>query len=137
MLWVGRGDAERNLTGGEDFPGRLARLVRRRLARRGFHVALTGEMAKDLALLGLPQARVIPTPVDTEAYRPPSATERSSARGALGLDRTPAVVFAGHLVPEKGVHHLIRAVAELRRLGRPSSARIALPIAATCPSCVA
>jgi glycosyltransferase involved in cell wall biosynthesis len=122
VLWVGRGDAERALAGETGPAGRARALLRRLLVRRRFHVVLTSGMAADLASLGISAATVIPVPVDTDAFRPASAAERDEARAALGVPReTPTIVFVGHLVPEKGVHHLVRAAARLRDRGSACS----------------
>lgn len=119
MLWVGRGDAERMLAGGGGPTGKFTALVRRALMRTPFHVVLTAAMADDLSRLGVAGATVIPTPVDTNRFRPPTEEERQAARRALGLGaHVPAILFVGHVVPEKGVHHLVRAAALLRDQGR-------------------
>jgi glycosyltransferase involved in cell wall biosynthesis len=118
MLWVGRGDAERMLTGGSGAIRKLTLLVRRRLIRIPFHVVLTNAMADDLSQLGIPGAAVIPVPVDTEVFRPPRQDEWEAARRALGIEaRSAALLFVGHLVPDKGVHHLVRTAGLLRDLG--------------------
>jgi glycosyltransferase involved in cell wall biosynthesis len=118
MLWVGRGDAERMLAGGSGAIGKVTALVRRRLLRAPFHVVLTSAMADDLSRLGIARSTVIPTPVDTDLFRPPNEEEREAARRALGLEsRAITLLFVGHVVPEKGVHHLVRATAVLRDLG--------------------
>jgi glycosyltransferase involved in cell wall biosynthesis len=122
VLWVGRGDAERMLAGGTGLAGRARAFLRRLLVRRRFHVALTSAMAADLASLGISAATVIPVPVDTDAFRPASAEERDEARAALGVTgEMPTIVFVGHLLPEKGVHHLVRAAALLRDRGSACS----------------
>lgn len=59
-----------------------------------------------------PRTVVIPNGVDTERFRPPSATERQQARAALGVagpDKTVAV-FVGHEFERKGLHHILKAL---------------------------
>ena len=118
MLWVGRGDAERMLCSGTSLARRIVERLRRRLLRRAFHVVLTHAMANELISLRIPNPAVIPVPVDTHAFHPVSADERIASRTLLRLGRDePIVLFVGHAVQEKGVHHLISAAALLRDAG--------------------
>ncbi|MFL6117513.1 MAG: glycosyltransferase family 4 protein [Catenulispora sp.] len=67
------------------------------------------------ALLGVPAAKttVIPNGVDLPRWRPdPMAVAAARSRYAAG---GPLIGFAGRLVYEKGVQHLLSAVPELRR----------------------
>jgi glycosyltransferase involved in cell wall biosynthesis len=68
-------------------------------------------------VLGGHEPHVIPTPVDTDAYRPASTAERAAARQALGLGEEVAVVYAGHLRASKRVDRLIDAVGRLHADG--------------------
>jgi glycosyltransferase involved in cell wall biosynthesis len=82
------------------------------------HVALTVAIRDELVERGLPAASVavVPVPVDTERFRPPTPSERAGVRADLGL--TPdelVVVFTGRFVATKGVDRLIEAFAELRQ----------------------
>ncbi|GAA1984777.1 glycosyltransferase family 4 protein [Catenulispora subtropica] len=67
------------------------------------------------ALLGVPEAKtaIIPNGVDMPRWRPdPAEVAASRSRYA---DSGPLIGFAGRLVYEKGVQHLLHAVPELRR----------------------
>src|SRR5262249_11714016 len=115
MLWVGRGDAERTLAPGREPLSRLVQRARRGLLRTRFHGVPTSPMASDLRALGIPGATVIPVPVDTARFRPPSADERAGSRAALGISgEEPVLLYVGHLLPAKGAHRLIAAAARLR-----------------------
>ncbi len=103
MTWVTRGDATRLLS------GRLGAL-RRRLLRGARHVVLTPRMKSELASLGVRGATVIPVPVDTGRFRPPSAAERTESADRLALDRRPIILTVGHLQERKGVDLLLEAL---------------------------
>jgi len=114
LTWATRGDAE------AAFAGRRGALHRRLLGPCA-HVALTPAMAADLAALGL-TADVIPVPVDTDRFRPPSPAERAAARARAGLaGDEPLIAFVGHLEPRKGADRLVAALARL-----PPGARLVL-----------
>ena len=52
--------------------------------------------------------------IDVALFHPPSAAERTAARGRWGVDGDePVVVAVGRLAPEKGLEHLVAAVAGL------------------------
>jgi glycosyltransferase involved in cell wall biosynthesis len=56
----------------------------------------------------------IPYGIDTDHFRPPTATERQEARAALGLPEDAfVVVFFGRIEPPKGVHVLVDAFGRL------------------------
>ncbi len=62
------------------------------------------------------RAVVIPPGVDTDRFRPFTTDERNSAREKLGLRPDDVVISSvNRLVPRKGMHLLIDAVAELSR----------------------
>lgn len=67
------------------------------------------------ALLGVPAAKteVIPNGVDLPHWSP-KPVEVAAARSRYG-GSGPLIGFAGRLVYEKGVHHLLHAIPELRR----------------------
>ncbi|GIQ68408.1 glycosyltransferase family 1 protein [Xylanibacillus composti] len=47
--------------------------------------------------------------VDTERFKPADPAKRQAARSAYQLNRCFAILFAGRLIPRKGVHVLIQA----------------------------
>jgi glycosyltransferase involved in cell wall biosynthesis len=121
-VWAIEGEAAAAVGG--SVPG-LSRFRRRLLARSG-HVVLTPAIAAELAasLPGSP-ASVIPVPVDSRHFRPPSGAERASARERLGLTATAFVaVYVGHLEARKAVDKLVDAWLLL--LERDPSARLLL-----------
>ena len=105
-------------------PGDLQRLRRKRggrmrlrlLVRRVHFVALSDELAAELASFSVPPGRIhaIPNGFDTKRYRPADAEERQRLRARLGLpgDRFTAV-FVGRLHPVKNVETLIGAAAKV------------------------
>lgn len=67
--------------------------------------------ARQLQAIGLPQSvHVIPNGIDLDAYRPPTAEERTEARQALGLNGDPVLAYYGHLSSWKGVDVLLDAL---------------------------
>jgi glycosyltransferase involved in cell wall biosynthesis len=119
VLWAIRGEAAAAIrTGTSRLRRRLGR-ARRALLRRCVHVTLTPAMAAELEALGnMTPAKVIPVPVDTARFRPPTPAERRDARAALGLDETAfAIVYVGHLEERKAVDRLLEAVALLAQDG--------------------
>jgi glycosyltransferase involved in cell wall biosynthesis len=116
VLWAIRGEADVSIG---TSPRRALVRARRALLRRCVHVTLTPAMAAELEALGEgTRAEVIPVPVDTAHFRPPTADERLDARAELGLDETAfAIVYVGHLEERKAVDRLLEAVALLAQEG--------------------
>jgi len=102
VTWVTRGDATRMLN------GRIGD-VRRRLLEGCGEVVLTQRMKEELSDLGVFGASIIPVPVDTSWYHPPSAVEKATAVHNLKINGGSIVLFVGHLQERKGVDLLIRA----------------------------
>lgn len=100
-------------------PLHLFTAARDRIRYRGsYHrliVALTGREASLLTetySFVRPPIEVIPNGVDIERFRVPSAAERLSARGSLGLDADSWVaVFIGHEFDRKGLPLALDAVS--------------------------
>ncbi len=79
-------------------------------------IAVSLETREDLLNVGVDAGRiaVIPSGLDTDTFRPPSAEERQAARAALRLrDDETAIVSVGRSHPVKGHDVLIRSVAAL------------------------
>ena len=73
---------------------------------------ISEEIDLELERAGVPSARrhAIPNGVDVERFRPLSPQSRVEARAARGIsDDRPIALYAGRLVPEKGLHHLLAA----------------------------
>ncbi len=89
------------------------RLRLRLLARRADFVALSRELAAEIAGAGVAAARihVIPNGVDTTTYRPADPVERDRLRRGLGLGcATFTAVFVGRLHRVKNVEVLLDAM---------------------------
>jgi len=102
LTWVTRGDATRLLK------GRLGQ-VRLRLLGGCSQVVLTPRMEGELHELGVSDVAVIPVPVDTSRFHPPTDEERAGARHELRIPDGPVVLFVGHLQERKGVDLLLQA----------------------------
>lgn len=120
MSWAGRGDATDALTPSGGAFRRALGAFRRSLLSPITHVALTPAIAAELDHIGVgSDVIVVPTPVDTERFRPPTEQERSAARVALHLAGDEvAIVYTGHLRSLKRVDALITAFAMLIADGR-------------------
>jgi glycosyltransferase involved in cell wall biosynthesis len=121
MCWAGLGDATDTV--GTSGPLRAPlRAVRRRALSRAAQVALTPALKEELQGLGLGRdVSIIPTPVDVDAFRPPTAEERDAARRALGvLDDELVIAYTGHLRALKRVERLVDAFGRLVASGRPA-----------------
>ena len=97
----------------------------RRRAVDGVAAISTG-VADALVRAGVARERitVIPSGVDCEHFRPPTADERAAARAALGLgDADRAVGTVGVLEPRKGHRFLVEAMAMLDRNGAGAACR--------------
>jgi glycosyltransferase involved in cell wall biosynthesis len=99
-------------------PSRARRLrVRAGLSRAARVVALWSGSARTLhESFGVPNAgiAVIANGVPPERFAPHDACDRSASRPEFGLDpATPTAVYAGALVPEKGVDVVIEALAQV------------------------
>jgi glycosyltransferase involved in cell wall biosynthesis len=84
------------------------------LARATRVVAVSHQLARLAEELGVPRDRIalVENGVDVDTFRP---LDQADARRAIGVDGTgPLLISVGHLVPLKGHHRMIRAVAELR-----------------------
>ena len=62
-----------------------------------------------------PRFVALPSGVDTEFFRPATATQRTATRERLGVGDAPLVVCSSRLVARKGQDMLIRALPEVRR----------------------
>jgi glycosyltransferase involved in cell wall biosynthesis len=115
MGWAGLGDASDTLAV-DGLRAPLAR-VRRAVLRRAHHLALTDPMRDELVGCGIASAHVevVPTPVDTVRFRPATASERATARAAIGADGGSfVVVYTGHFRRSKRVERLVEAAGALR-----------------------
>jgi glycosyltransferase involved in cell wall biosynthesis len=75
-------------------------------------------MVDEALEVGFDRARIgwMPNPVETDQFSPCTPVERDGIRQELGLGRnTPLVVFVGRLDPQKELHWLIGAFAEVVR----------------------
>ncbi len=83
-------------------------------------VAISAGVADSLAAAGVDRScvTVVPSGVDCERFRPPSADERARARARFGLsDGEAAIVAVGALEPRKGHRYLIEAITALAHSG--------------------
>lgn len=64
-------------------------------------IAVTDDLALELAEHGLGPARVIPNGVDIGRFRPPGPGEKETLRAGFGLGPGPAFLYAGRLASEK------------------------------------
>ena len=77
-------------------------------------VAVSHQLAQLAEELGVPRERiaVVENGVDVDTFRP---RDRAAAKQAIGFDAARRLLISvGHLVPLKGYHRMIRAVADLR-----------------------
>jgi glycosyltransferase involved in cell wall biosynthesis len=118
MCWAGLGDATDVLEPTGRPVRALVRAVRRRIMQRATHVALTPALRDELTGLGIEKVAVIPTPIDLDTFRPPTADERAAARRALDLTEGQlGIVYVGHLRALKRVDRLVEAVSMRVRAG--------------------
>jgi len=78
-------------------------------------IAVSDQVAEDLAYLGVERERVsvVPNGIDTARFRP-DLEARAEIRAELGIDPAgPVAVVAGRLTRQKGVDVAIRAVARV------------------------
>jgi glycosyltransferase involved in cell wall biosynthesis len=116
VLWAIRGEIGRTL---EARPGLARRLVveaRRRQLARCTHVVLTPTMEAEAAETGLPaRSVVIPVPVDTDHFRPPTRAEGDDMRERLTIPVGAfVVIYVGHFERRKAVERLVEAFSRLR-----------------------
>ncbi|MGE5176183.1 MAG: glycosyltransferase [Hyphomicrobiales bacterium] len=89
----------------------LGRFVRETLRHATRVVAVSEDLSGKLRSLGVPESRLrtIPNGVDADRFRP---GDRAAARRRLGApEGIPLLLAVGNLVPNKGHHHLVRALA--------------------------
>ncbi len=110
MCWAGLGDAT-DVLAPTNRPARaLVRAGRRHVMQRAAHIALTPALRDELTALGIDDVTVIPTPVDLDAFHPPSPEERAAARAELGVAPGELmVIYTGHLRALKRVDRLVDA----------------------------
>jgi glycosyltransferase involved in cell wall biosynthesis len=109
------GLAEWRLTPESALVRALLALRKRCLRGAAVQVAISDEIRNELLSQGVAPLRihVIPNGVDTDTFRPATATERSSLRLRLGLPPGPVLVYTGRLVSYKGLPMLLQAWLEL------------------------
>lgn len=80
-------------------------------------VCISDAIRAELGEQGVPAARLwdIPNGVDTAHFRPATPEKRARLRSQLGLPSGPLAVFAGRLVPEKGLDVLLSAWPQVLR----------------------
>jgi glycosyltransferase involved in cell wall biosynthesis len=80
-------------------------------------VAISTEIDRELDDLGVApeRRRFVPNGVDTERFRPLRLLSRVALRHDLGVGDRPLVVYAGRLVPEKGLDDMIAAWPRVER----------------------
>jgi L-malate glycosyltransferase len=91
-------------------------------------VAISAGVADSLAAAGVDRSlvNVVPSGVDCERFRPPSADERTRAREGFEIrDGEIAIVAVGALEPRKGHRYLIEAIAALAQSSVPLKCLIA------------
>jgi glycosyltransferase involved in cell wall biosynthesis len=121
VVWAARGDPTDALRPAGRPPRRAQAALRRRLAVRPLHVALSPAMREELVELGVPRVAIVPVPIDAAAFRPPSPAERAAARGKLGVENDElAICYLGHLRALKAVDRLVDAFAGLVADGVPA-----------------
>ncbi|MCW2687763.1 MAG: glycosyl transferase, group 1 [Mycobacterium sp.] len=109
LTWAARSDPAYFLTG-------LLGELRRRALQRCRHVALTPKMRDEIGEMGIPGAVVIPVPVDLQHFSVPDESSRVKARTTLGIEPDQTVlIFVGHVVRDKGIANLIRALDSIER----------------------
>jgi glycosyltransferase involved in cell wall biosynthesis len=74
-------------------------------------VATSQEAVADAIAFGIPAARVhlIPNGIDTNAFCPPTATEKEQTKAMLGLGNGPLVLYCGRLYEPKNPMGLLNA----------------------------
>ncbi|MGZ6316778.1 MAG: glycosyltransferase family 4 protein [Anaerolineales bacterium] len=80
-------------------------------------IAISSEIQAELAGLGIPAARcaLIPNGVDVDRFHPVLAQQKAMLRQIMGLpSEVPIVLYAGRLVPEKRIVHLISTWPAIR-----------------------
>lgn len=98
-------------------PAGLGRFGRRLVRAADRYVAGSAAIADGWAAAGVPRHRiaVVPNGVDTDVYTPAPPGRVAALRAARGIpDDAFVVVFAGRMVPHKGVGVLMEAVGRLR-----------------------
>jgi len=79
-------------------------------------IAISSAVADSLVDVGVARSRItiVPSGVDTEYFRPPTAEQRARARETLGIDaHTIAIGAVGALEERKGQRCLLRAIASI------------------------
>ena len=95
----------------------VARQVLTAIGRSADTVTYISEYTRQrLSALGTrPRFVALPSGVDTEFFRPATASQRAAAREFLGVGGAPLVVCSSRLVARKGQDVLIRGWPEVRR----------------------
>lgn len=112
----------------------LKSLVTRLYARADAFACIAHEIERETREAGVPRERIhfLPNPVDTDRFRPATATERSALRAAYGVgDDRVVVAFAGRLSREKGLSELLDAWRTLTEHGwrdGPAGADTRMPL---------
>jgi len=81
----------------------LRKIILRHVA--DFYISLTRRMERDLAELGIPRSRIVhlPNAVDIDMFRPG------------GVKEDDLLLYLGRIVPEKGLHILIKSLRYLEK----------------------
>lgn len=117
MAWAGLGDATDVLAPTRSPLRGFAHALRRRVLRRCTNLVLVPAMARELDRISIAN-EIVPLPLDTEQFRPPTPDERVAARDAVGVDGELTIVYAGQLRRLKGIDRLIAAFEAFVAAGR-------------------
>jgi glycosyltransferase involved in cell wall biosynthesis len=117
MGWAGLGDATDALAATGGPARRLAHALRRRVLRACTNLVLVTAMGRELAQVGI-ESELVPLPLDTDRFRPPTPEERRAVRADLGLDDELVVVYSGQLRRIKAADRLVAAFESFVARGR-------------------
>lgn len=97
----------------------IVRSRNRRMQSLSAYISISSDISKELSIKGVDneQIHAIPNGVNVDLFKPASEEERSSARGALGIQNKFTVLFLGGISRRKNPHLVLEAVQDIVRRG--------------------